>query len=330
MHRLIYFIFIILFLVSCKDKNPEVIIENSGFPEIELLSKEIVKNPKNPNLYLQRAKFFYEKSNYSSAANDMEIAMTLDSLNPVYYHFLADCYLDGGEGQKALKVMYKVLTLYPERVQSLLKIAEMHYILEDYDSSILAINEAIKIDPQNGECYFMLGVNFRALQDIPRAINSFQTAVEMDSKLTDAWLMLGELMEKNKDKSALKYYESAVLSSPNSPEAKHSLAFYHQNHNNIPKALEIYREIILAHKDYIDAYLNSGILYKELDSLDRAYEQFNLITGIAPQNAKGYYFRGLIQKERGKLKEAAKDFQSAKNLDSTNPDIQKALDSVLQ
>ena len=64
----------------------------------------------------------------------------------------------------------RVLTLYPERIQSLLKTAEIHYILEDYDSSILAINEAVKVDPQNAECYFMLGVNFRALKDIPRCV----------------------------------------------------------------------------------------------------------------------------------------------------------------
>lgn len=323
-----FFLFGFLVIFGCKDKNTETNTNSSGYPEIEKVSQEIVNNPNKPELYMQRAKFFYEKNLYDRAIPDVLKAISLDSLNPVLYHFLSDCYLDSGDGASAKKTMFKVLGLYPERVPSLLKTAEIQYILEEYENSILTINQAVKVDAQNAECYFMLGVNFRALDDIPRAINSFQTAVEMDSKLTDAWLMLGELMEKNKDSRAQKYYESAVLSDPASPQAKHALAYYYQNHNNIPKALELYREIIISNKDYQDAYLNSGILYRELDSLDRAYEQFNILTGIAPTNANGFYFRGLTQKDRGKINEAVKDLETALNLDSDNPDIIKDLEKL--
>lgn len=319
---------VFIILSGCKEQTPTANDGSAGFPEIETLSKEIVKDPSNPELYLQRAKFFYEKNSYENAVRDMERAISLDSLNPVYHHFLADCYLDGGDGQKALKTMFNVLKIHPERVPTLLKTAEIQYILEQYEESILTINEAIRVDPQNAECYFMLGVNFRALQDIPRAINSFQTAVEMDSKLTDGWLMLGDILEKQNDKKAKKYYESAVLSDPDSPEAKHALAFYLQNHGDIKGAQDLYRQIIIQHKDYTDAYLNSGILYMETDSLDRAYEQFNLMTGLSPQNAQGFYFRGLVQQKKGKWKEALQDMQTASNLDSNDPNIKKALEAL--
>jgi len=298
------------------------------FTVIEHLSSELAFHPYNILLYLQRARFLYEKSSYVNAVTDMKKAISLDSVNPVLYHFLTDCYLDSGKGQEAINTMFRVLSIYPERVPSLLKTAEVQYILEKYDESILTINEAIKVDPHNAECFFMLGVNFRALKDIPRAVNSFQTAVEMDSKLTDAWLMLGEIMESKKDPKALQYFESAVLSDPSSPHAKHALAFYLQNNKNIPRALELYRSIIVEHKDYIDAYLNSGILYMEMDSLDRAYEQFNLITGVSPQNAQGYFFRGKVQKERGNAKAALADFQTANNLDSSNPIIKRELEAL--
>lgn len=319
--------FILLIFAGCKNTtdNPA---DKPEFSEIEQLSKEIADSPNNPQLYMQRARFFYEKSSYDNAITDMKKAISLDSLNPALYHFLTDCYLDSGNGQEAVNTMFKVLAMYPERVPSLLKTAEVQYILEKYDESILTINQAVKVDPHNAECFFMLGVNFRALQDIPRAINSFQTAVEMDSKLTDAWLMLGELMEAKKDPKALQYFESAVLSDPTSPHAKHALAYYLQNHKNIPRALELYRNIIVEHKDYIDAYLNSGILYMEMDSLDRAYEQFNLITGVSPQNAQGYFFRGKVEKERGNLKAALADLQTANNLDSSNPIISRELEAI--
>jgi tetratricopeptide (TPR) repeat protein len=241
---------------------------------------------------------------------------------------LADCYLDYYNGKEAIKTMYRVLDLYPERIPSLLKLSELHYIMEDYDSSILAVNEAFKVDPQNAECFFMLGVNFRALNDIERAINSFQSAVELDSGLTDAWIMLGELYENKKDPKALKYYENAVLSAPNSIEAKHAKAFYLQNNGNIPLALDLYNEIILQDKYYENAYQNSGILYVELDSFDRAYDQFNIMTGINPQNHMGFYLRGTVLKIKGDLSAAKLDFESALNLKAEDPIIIEALKEV--
>lgn len=314
---------------ACKNSPDDSGTKTSaGFPEIERLSQEIAQNPNNPELYLQRARFFYEKESYNQAITDIQKAITLDSINPVFYHFLADCYLDSGNGQSALNTMFSVLSMYPERIPSLLKTAEVQYILEKYDESILTINQALKTDPHNAECFFMLGVNFRALQDIPRAVNSFQTAVEMDSKLTDAWLMLGELMENKNDPKAKKYYESAVLSDPDAPQPKHALAFYLQNHNDIPEALQLYRQIIIDHKDYTDAYLNSGILYMELDSLDSAYEQFNILTGIDPQNALGFYYRGKVQSLRGNIKSAFQDMQTALNLDSSNPKILRDFEEI--
>lgn len=326
--RLSIFVILLNFL-ACKNSPDDAGTKSSpGFPEIEKLSQEIAQNPNNPQLYMQRARFFYEKESFNQAITDMQKAISLDSLNPALYHFLADCYLDSGNGQSALNTMFSVLSMYPERVPSLLKTAEVQYILEKYDESILTINQALKTDPHNAECFFMLGVNFRALQDIPRAVNSFQTAVEMDSKLTDAWLMLGELMENNDDIKAKKYYESAVLSDPDAPQPKHALAYYLQNHNNITEALQLYRQIIIKHKDYTDAYLNSGILYMELDSLNKAYEQFNILTGIAPQNSLGFYYRGKVQSLRGNIKAAFQDLQTAYNLDSSNPMIVKDFEEV--
>jgi len=326
--KYIFIISLLVVLFGCKEKESKSSVSDSAFPEIVALNAEIKKNPSNPSLYFERGKFYHEKASYDNAIMDMNKAISLDSLNPDYYHFLADCYLDYYNGKEAIKTMYRVLDLYPERVPSLLKLSELHYILEDYDSSILAVNEAFKVDPQNAECFFMLGVNFRALNDVERAINSFQSAVELDSGLTDAWIMLGELYENKKDPKALKYYENAVLSAPNSLEAKHAKAFYLQNNGNIPLALDLYNEIIMQDKYYENAYQNSGILYVEIDSFDKAYDQFNIMTGINPQNHMGFYLRGTVLKIKGNLSGAKLDFQSALNLKANDPAIINALKEV--
>lgn len=314
-------------LFSCKSDTTSK-VQSTGDPEIDAISDQINKSPNNADLYYQRAKKYMDKSTFDRAILDMQKAMTIDSLNPDYYHLISDAYLDYYNSKEAMNAMLKVLSLYPERVPSLLKMAELKYILEDFDGSLLTLNEVVRLDPQNAEAFFMLGLNFKSLNDVERSTNAFQTAVEMDSGLTDAWLSLGEIYETKKDPKALKYYESAILSDPKSMQALHAKAYYLQNHGDIPGAQLLYRNIIVTDKSYTDAYLNSGLLYMEMDSLDRAYEQFNLMTGVAPTNHLGFYMRGVVNEKKGKKDQALKDYESAFNLNNKDKKVQDALSAL--
>lgn len=317
-----------IIIISCKNSTNDSQTNTSGDPAIDKISTAISKNPKDASLYYQRAQLYYDKSIYDLSIADLKFALKIDSLNPDYYHLMADAFLDYGNAKEAMNTMTDVMGIYPERIPTLLKMAELKYILEDYDSSIMTINEIVRLDPQNAEAYFMLGLNFRSLKDNTRAINAFRTAVEMDSKLTDAWISLGELHEEKKDALALQYYESAILSDPKSMQAKHAKAFYLQNNGKINDALKIYNEIIIEDKMYSDAFLNSGLLYLELDSLKRAYEQFDLLTSIAPTNYMGFYMRGVVNEKLKKPEAALKDYQSAYNLNSQDKRVQDALESL--
>lgn len=318
---------LLIMLISCKGENKQS-VKLTGDTEIDALSAAIGKNPDDANLYFQRARKFYDKGSYDMTINDMMKAMTIDSLNPDFYHLLSDAYLDYMNSNGALNAMNKVLSIYPERIPSLLKMAELKYILEDYDGSILTLNEIIRLDQNNAEAYFMLGNNFRALSDSERAKNAYQTAVEMDSKLTDAWISLGELYEEKKDPKALTYYESAILSNPASMQALHAKAYYLQNHGKINEAKEIYRQIILTDRTYTDAYLNSGLLYMEQDSFDRAYEQFDLMASVSPTNYQGFYYRGIVNNLMGNKEKAILDLESALRLNPKDKKTEEALNTL--
>ncbi len=320
-------VLVVCMLAACSQSpKQEASVESDA--DITVITDEITKNPSDAALFYKRAQKYYEKERFQEAIFDMEKAMSIDSLNPDFYHLLSDVYLDYFNSSGALKMMNRVLALYPERVPSLLKMSELKYILEEYDGSILTINEIVRIDPQNAEAYFMLGRNFMALQDNQRAIQAFQTAVEMDSKLTDAWIYLGELYEAKKDPTAIRYYESAVLSDPSSNQALHAKAFYLQGHGKIQEAISIYNQIIVKDKTYTDAYLNTGLLYMDIDSMSQALKQFSLMTANAPTNYLGYYYRGIVYEKTGKKEAALKDYESAYRLNGQDPKVQKAMQAL--
>mgnify|MGYP003669796231 CR=1 FL=1 len=302
-------------IISCgggekKKKGPV----STGDNLVDQLTQQISDAPDNPEILYQRATVLYEKGEYEAAIRDLEKAMSIDSLKPKYYHLLSDNYMDYFKSRKALDVMEKASRLFNERIPTLLKLSETQMLLSQHENSVFTVNEILRLDPQNNEAYFMLGMNFRAMGQLDKAINSFQTAVENDPEMVDAWLILGELHEKNGTGDPMKYYENALTVSPDNPQVMHSMAFHLQNNGDIPGAIKIYKEISSKNRQYTDAYLNAGILYIEQDSLEQAFEQMNILAGVQPENPFAYYYRGVIHKAYGNYESAEIDLQNAVNL----------------
>jgi len=312
-----YSIIIVLSLaiISCgagekKTKAPA----STGDNLVDQLTQQISDSPNNSELLFQRATTLHEKEEYEAAIRDFTKAMSIDSLKPKYYHSLSDSYMDYFKSRKALDVMEEAGRLFNENVPTLLKLSETQMLLSQYENSVFTVNEILRLDPQNNEAYFMLGMNFRAMGQLDKAINSFQTAVENDPEMVDAWLILGELHEKNGSADPMKYYKNALTISPDNPQVMHSMAFHLQNNGDIPGALKLYKEISAKNRQYIDAYLNAGILYIEQDSLEQAFEQMNILAGVQPENPFAYYYRGVIHKAYGNYEAAETDLQNAVNL----------------
>ena len=313
----LFILLIAILYISCggREAKKQAVV-STGDSLVDQINLQLEKSPNDIDLLYQRATILFEKDEYEASIQDLEKAMQIDSLKPEIYHLLADNYLNYYRSREAVDMMEKVVRLFPERIPSLLKLSELQMILNQNENSIFTVNEILRLSPQNNEAYFMLGMNFRAIGDIERSINSFQTAVENDPEMVDAWMILGELHEKKGSKDAIKFYDNAINVAPNKPEVIHSKAFYLQNHGDIPGALELYKQINIKTPNYTDAYLNAGLIYIELDSLDLAFEQMNLLAGVEPQNPLAYYYRGLIHNAYGNYEAAAIDLQNSINISS--------------
>jgi len=319
-------LFILLVLVGCKKDKPAAVESTlTGDPILDQMTTDILRNPDDPNTYYTRAKYLHDKGFYDEATNDMAQAMKRDSTNIDYYHLLSDIYMDYYQSDRALNVMYKASLLAPDRIPTLLKLSETQFILKRYEPSVKTLNNVLKNDPQNAEAYFMLGMNFKEGKDIPRAINSFQTAIDFDPELIDGWLELGNILESQKDLRALDYYNGAVNVAPDNISALHSKAYFLQNHQKEEEAIEIYNKINTLDRNYADAYLNKGILFLEQKNLERAFEEFNILCNIKPTYHLGFYYRGIVNELNKNIDAARADYQNSVNL---KPDFQKGIDAL--
>jgi len=288
----------------------------------------LVDDPNNPSLLFQRAQVYYKNGGFQEAVDDAIKAISIDSSKMEYHYLLADAHFDNFKSKKAVAALENCLDLFPNNTKTQLKLSEYYLILKQYEKSIQLAGTLLERDPTNPDGYFLMGMNYRAKGDLVRAKNSFQATIENDPDQIDAWLILGEMYEQEKDPKALDYYNGALSVDPNSILAKHSMAFYLQNNGDIPRAQKLYEEIILADRDYVQAPVNSGILYLEQSDFEKARAQFNIVIENVPQNPIGHYYRGLANQGLGLIDAAKEDFQNSLNIDPTDQRVRKALEVV--
>lgn len=307
------------------EKTNEVEIKETGNAALDAINKLIAKDSLDATLLFQRAELYYDNGYLDGSIKDLETAISIDSLKPEYFHLLADSYLDYYRSKEALLTMEKCVKINPKRIPSMLKLSELQLILKQYDESLQICSNILTINPQEAEAYFMMGMNLRSMTELERAKVAFRKATELNPELTDAWIILGQMYEDEGDPSAIEYYEAAINVDRDNPVPLHSKAFYLQNNDRIVEALDIYRQINVIDKDYLDAYLNAGIIYFSLDSLDKAYEQFDIMSKVKPQFYLSYYYRGLVHESRGDLDKAREDYNTSLKLNTKFDKAKKAL-----
>lgn len=302
----------------------------TGNPSIDDISAKIVKTPENPALYAARAEAFYEIEGYDESIVDLAKAMKLDSTNVDYYHLLADVYLDYYQSKRALQTMELAAARFPERIPTLLKLAEFQMILKQSDESLLTVTRILKQDPNNAEAFVMMGMNFEQKGDEARAINSFQSAVEKDPDLADIWIKLGQLFAKRDNPVAVRYFDNGIEAAPMEVQPVYAKAEYMHLNDRFDEALELLKEVNKLDPQFVEGYFRAGIIYLEMDSIDQAYNLFNIVVKVDPALPKGYFYRAFTSELRGDVEGAKNDYQQTLNLDPKFDRAQAALEKLNQ
>ncbi len=322
-------ILVLLFVgLGCKPNASTPAKSTTGNSSIDALSEQINANPKSPGLYAKRAEAYYGADAYDLAIADMASAMKLDSNNIDYHLLLADIYLEALQSRLALKTMERAVSLNPDKISTLLKLAEMQLILQFHNESMETVNRILYRDPLNADAFVLMGINFKETGDTTKAIVAFKKATNLKSELTDAWLNVAMLKGAKNEKDALDYFNTAIRLDSTNAAILHAKAHYLQTLNQPDAALAIYRQIGILDPHYKDAFFNSALIYIEKDSLDKALELLNITTEITSIYPKAYYYRGYIFERKKDLESARKNYQQAASMSPGYKEAREAVDRL--
>jgi tetratricopeptide (TPR) repeat protein len=296
--------------------------------EIVQINARISAEPDNADAFIARAKYHYARQNYVDATLDVATAMKLDSINEVYHHLLADIYLASYKSELALRTLERAAQLFPESIETNLKIAELRIILRQYTEASSSLRSVLEISPQNIDALLLLGILFKEQGDIEKATQSFQRVVDLDGDNFEAWTMLGNLLDIQGDPIALQCFENAIDIDSTYAQGWHSKAYYLQNHGDIDQAIDIYHKIQRMDSTYTDAYLNAGILYLDKREFQSAEQEFAPMYRVEPRNPLGPYYLGISYEQRDDYQTALGYFNQAAALSPRSAQFAEAVERM--
>lgn len=319
-----------LAITSCgdKEKTGETVhtpIDTTAAGLAEL-NKKILSDPNNPDLYHQRAQYYFKKSQDAQAAiSDMGRALKLDSTKTAYYLTLSDLFFSVNQTGNAKQALEKAIEVDPKNIEAMLKLAELYLYVKKHQESIDYINMALKVDQYNARAYFMKGMNYKEIGDTAIAISSMETAVEQDPKYYDAYVQLGLLYATKKNPLAESYYNNALRVRPNSKEVLYNKGKFYQDMRNYEPAIATYSQLLKLDPGNKYAHFNSGVIQLELKAYEDALKHFDTAIQIDPEYKEAYYGRGVTYEAMGDVKRAASDYGMALQID---PQYEPAFNSL--
>lgn len=276
------------------------------------LEAAILASPNSPEPYHARAQFKSAQGNPQGAFEDWGLALKADSGFAPAWENRADMLYRMQNMEACLEELNACIRFAPESTSCLLRRAEFNIHLDQYERAFDDLNQALRINDQLHEAYWMKGKIYAANGSTDKAISSYQTAVEVNPSFFDGYISLGIYLTGQGDPIAEEFYQSAIELRPQSVEARYNLAIFMQEAGRYDEALRSYREILAIDSTNATATFNQGYIHLEYYAqYDSAAFWFTEAIKRLPYYHQAFFNRGLARESLGDRSGAISDYSEA-------------------
>jgi tetratricopeptide (TPR) repeat protein len=324
--KIIPFLFILLFFLGCaNNNNTDAVLNKAPFAS---LTDSINREPKNAALQYKRGVLLFENGEMEYAEKDLRNAW---DLQPTEEHALS------------------LVTLL---------------IKKDESAAITFIEQALKKLPQSIALKISLARGYQQKGNLQKSLAICNDVLQKFPGQIDALLLKADLLkESGKNEEAITLLEKAYTYAPFDAELSHNLAFeyaeaknpkvlsladslikadsleghaepyyfkgiYFSNKGNTAEAIKQFDEAIRHNYNFMNAYINKGIVYYDQKKYNEAQKVFSLAASINPAFADSYYWLGKCEEALNKKEEAKLNYLRAYGLDKTMTEAKEAAEKI--
>ncbi|MFT5367290.1 MAG: tetratricopeptide (TPR) repeat protein [Candidatus Latescibacterota bacterium] len=209
----------------------------------------------------------------------------------------------------------------------------------------IAMSSGVSLDSAEG--LYDAGATYLRLNQLDRALETFNQAIAMDATMADAHNAKGVVLVKQRNYGeALQHFNTALSLNPNDAGYRINVAIAYHLQGNKDGATQAYQQAVSANRDFagvldflgrasdavraaapsIDpiqkaaaqkAY-DDGAAFLRLSRFDRAKETLDRALSLNPQNADALNAKGVIETKQRNYQDALNLFNQAITLDSSD------------
>ncbi len=300
-----------LAFTSCGERGPEQSTVSVS-SRVDSLEAAILAAPNSPEPYHARAQYRASQGNPRGAFEDWGLALKADSAFASAWENRVDMLYRMQNMEACLEELNGCIRFAPESTPCLMRRAEFNIHLNQFERAFDDLNQALRINDQLHEAYWMKGKIYAVNGDTEKAISSFQTAIEVNPSFFDGFISLGIFLAELGDPVAEELYRSAIELRPQSVEAKYNLAMFLQEEKRLDEALSAYREILALDSTNATASFNQGYIHLEYYAqYDSAAFWFTEAIKRLPYYHQAFFNRGLARESMGDRTGAIADYSDA-------------------
>jgi tetratricopeptide (TPR) repeat protein len=298
--------------------------------DIRSISARINKEPGNADLYYKRANTFYFETRFRDALQDIDFALSLDSLNPVYHVRKAEILMgtDSADSKKAIVHYRKALALKPGMEDALSGLGKIQLARQEYSEALETFNTLLEVNPMNAGTLVYMGLAAKEMKDTAQAMARFEKALSINPSEFNAVMQMANLYAERKPDLALQYYDRALSIDEYSDEALYAKGFLLQKIGRYQDALGLYLRTKEVNAGHRFAYYNSAVIYGLFKDFEEALRWLDDLIALDENFAKAYHYRAYVNEQLGRTKDAIGDYRKTLELDPKNEDAKNQLTAL--
>lgn len=184
-------------------------------------------------------------------------------------------------------------------------LCETDTIFAGLDSSLL-----------QGRLLYLWGLYYDKQDNIPKAIEKYQAALEQDSTIAKAWRQMGYIHDIFSDGAQMLYcFEHALLFTDDSAGVYYDMGIAYDYLDSLQRAIESYHDALDINPMIFEAYLNLGVDLSSLGYPDSANYYFQKADSAGLNGPELYYNLGMIAFDGGQIDQSLDNFMHVLALD---------------
>lgn len=230
--------------------------------------------------------------------------------------YLAQLYVRTNRLDEAHTLLLRMVDAEPMHVDTLLQLAQVCYMQEEYAGMADAARRAIAVDKDHAVAHFLLGKAEASSGDVLMAVAHLTQAIVLQDDFTEARLLRAEvLLKMGQGGEAKEDIEAILTRHPDQEEALLLLGQLCEQQGDEQAAEGHYAHIIELNPFNEQAYLTLSDLYMEQKRYAEIIALLDEAIEVNPDFAKAYHERGRAKLHHGDKEGSLADMKQALELD---------------